>query len=593
MATTTAASSAASFVNSIGVNMHLDSGGAYANLAAIEADLRYLGVSNVRDSASNGGDFALWSQVAQATGVKFDDYIGETSVAGMNAELALMAPLANAGILNALEGGNEEDNAYPASLGNTLAATAAFQGQLYTLATQLGLPAINMSFGDGWTAANNWHGNYDKVGDLSAIATYANAHVYPAAAPAAIVQQLNTDAHLAASTRPIINTEFGYNLQVNDPTQAAKWTLDGLLDAWSSGDVQTYLYGLVDDSSGNWGLFNADGTARPAATAIHNLVSLLSDTGSGGGSLAYSLTDSTGGLNSTLLAKSDGTFWLALWNETSGADAVTLNLANAATQIQVFDPLTGTTAIQSVSNSATLNLTLPDHPLLVEIGGAGTATANVAPTAAITTPAPATAPTTPAASTTPATPTPAATTSGPVLTGGDEANNFVATLNGTTVTAGNGANTVFLSGTGDNVTLGNGGNVVQGYQGGNTITTGAGNDTIQVAGSGNVINAGGGQNTIADSGSGNTIVLPDGGGNDTIYGYVLQNNDTLDLRSALAATSWNNDPATLGSFIAVATVNNSAVISLSPTGTGGGSVIATLQDSGSISLAALLAHSQV
>ena len=44
---------------------------------------------------------------------------------------------------------------------------------------QLGLPVINMSFGAGWTAANDWHGDYGKVGDLSAYANYANAHTYP------------------------------------------------------------------------------------------------------------------------------------------------------------------------------------------------------------------------------------------------------------------------------------------------------------------------------------------------------------------------------------------------------------------------------
>ena len=40
----------------------------------------------------------------------------------------------------------------------------------------MGLPVINMSFGSGWTAANNWHGDYDKVGNLSPFADYANAH---------------------------------------------------------------------------------------------------------------------------------------------------------------------------------------------------------------------------------------------------------------------------------------------------------------------------------------------------------------------------------------------------------------------------------
>ena len=30
-----------------------------------------------------------------------------------------------------------------------------------------------MSFGAGWTAANDWHGDYPKVGNLSAYTNYA------------------------------------------------------------------------------------------------------------------------------------------------------------------------------------------------------------------------------------------------------------------------------------------------------------------------------------------------------------------------------------------------------------------------------------
>ena len=63
-------------------------------------------------------------------------------------------------MLNYIEGGNEEDDSYPQSLGNTLAVTAQFQQQVYAMGQQDGLPVINMSFGAGWTAANNWEGDY-------------------------------------------------------------------------------------------------------------------------------------------------------------------------------------------------------------------------------------------------------------------------------------------------------------------------------------------------------------------------------------------------------------------------------------------------
>ena len=600
MASGTAAITTASFTTSLGVNTHLDFGGAYGNLSTVDANLTYLGISNVRDSASNSGDLQIWQQVAQATGVKFDDYIGETSVSGMQSELGLMSSFASAGILNAIEGGNEEDDSYPASLGNSLGATAAMQAQVYALGQHLGLPTINMSFGAGWTAANNWIGDYGNVGDLSGVANYGNAHTYPSGAPDSSINQLISDAKLAASSLPVINTEFGYNTSSVDQTQIAKWTLDGALDSFVAGDPKTYFYALYDDSSGAWGLFNSDGSARPAATALHDLTSLLGDSGGSftPGSLSYSLSGTASGDNSLLMEKSDGSYWLALWNESVSSHDVTLTLGANASEIEVFDPLTGTNATQTVSNTGSITLTMPDHPVLVEIIGASGSTATTATggatTAAATT---TTSSTTPASTTTGSTTDPTATTpattSFPVIADGAGDNNIVATVNNSTVSAGDGNNSVFLGGTGDVVSLGNGANTVQAYQGGNTITTGSGNDSIRIAGSGNVIDAGGGQNTIADSGGNNTIVLPGAGGNDNIYGYPMSNGDTLDLRSMLANTSWTGDPSTLASFISVADVNNNAVISVIPTGTAGGaaSAVATLNESGSISLQTLLTHS--
>ena len=370
---------AADFVGSLGVNTHIDFGGSYANLATVEAAIKYLGIENLRDSMQNPADLTSWQAVANATGAKFDDYIAENSVSGMATDLAYVAQLAKQGLLNFVEGGNEEDDSYPASLGNTVAATAAFQQQVYATAQSLGLPSINMSFGSGWTAANNWHGDYDKVGDLSAYATYGNAHTYPNLAndtPDSSIQQLNADAKLAASSRPVITTEIGWD-ENQGFTQAsvANYVLDASLDGLKDGNVKTYFYALYDDGSGKFGLMYPDGTAKPAGTALHNLTTLLADSGAGAttfatGSLAYTLAGTVAADNALMLEKSDGSHWLALWDEGESAGAphtVTLTLASAAAQILVFDPLTGTTATQATKNTASLTISIPDHPVLVEI----------------------------------------------------------------------------------------------------------------------------------------------------------------------------------------------------------------------------------
>src|ERR1700733_9982183 len=126
------ATSAAAFIGTLGINTHLDfDADGYQNLATVESDIEYLGVSIIRDSAETATDAQTWLQVAQATGAKFDDYIAETSPSGMSTDLSYVKQLASEGILNFVEGGNEEDDAYPQSLCNTLQITAQFQQQVY------------------------------------------------------------------------------------------------------------------------------------------------------------------------------------------------------------------------------------------------------------------------------------------------------------------------------------------------------------------------------------------------------------------------------------------------------------------------------
>jgi hypothetical protein len=292
---TAAAIRAYGFVSTLGINTHIDFADyGYQNLTVVEASINYLGVTNIRDSAESATDAQTWLQVAQATHAKFDDYIAETSPAGMATDLGYVSQLAAEGILNFIEGGNEEDDSYPASLGNTLQITAQFQQQVYATGRALGLPVINMSFGAGWTPTNNYQGDYGAVGDLSAYADYGNAHTYPTIGQSTdwAMQRLNGLAQLADSSDPVVTTEIGWN-ESQGFTQAdiAKLVVQAALDGMKDGDVKTYFYGLFDDGSGLFGLMNQDGTPKPAGTALHNLTSLLADTG------ATASTFTTGVLN--------------------------------------------------------------------------------------------------------------------------------------------------------------------------------------------------------------------------------------------------------------------------------------------------------
>ncbi len=412
--------STASFLGTLGINTHIDFGAyGYENLGTVESAIRYLGLTNLRDSAQQPSDLTTWQQVAQATGAKFDDYVGETSPAGMQVDLGYMSQLAQQGILNYIEGGNEEDDAYPVSLGNNLQITAQFQQQIFALGHQLGLPVINMSFGAGWTAANNWAGNYGQVGDLSYIADYANAHTYPNLDQLVgdTINRLNGLAHMAASGRAVVTTEMGWDEGLGfGQDDIARYTLDAALDGIKYGNPTTYFYALFDDASGRFGLMNSNGSAKPAGEALHNLTTILQDSGGNAasfspGALNYTLSNSQD--DTVLMEKSDGSYWLSMWNEAAGAHAVTLTLDSAVSQISVYDPLSGTSAIQTANNTNIITLTVPDHPVIVQIGSGGFASPTPTPTPAPTpTPTPAPTPT--------PTPTPAPTTVGNGSSGSPE-----------------------------------------------------------------------------------------------------------------------------------------------------------------------------
>ena len=84
---------------------------------------------------------------------------------------------------------------------------------------------------------------------------------------------------LAASHDPVITTEIGWQTSQFSETQIAQYVVDATFDGIADGDAGMWFYGLYDDSSGDWGLFNSDGSPRPAATALHDLTTLLADTG--------------------------------------------------------------------------------------------------------------------------------------------------------------------------------------------------------------------------------------------------------------------------------------------------------------------------
>jgi serralysin len=360
------------FLASLGVNTHLDFGvsGAtpqYADLQAVVMAVQGIWGTVpplLRDSPGTPADVALWESFAKlCPGVRFISYIGEcapSAYAGYVTTALAMPP----GLVAYLEGPNEPDTASVNNLTGGLTATQALQAAaafMPTLAAH-GLPVVDMSFGQGWTAANNWAGNYGSVGNLAADVSYANAHTYPGAGPPlAEIELLNKDAALAAPGRPIAHSEFGYSIAAVTQQQQAQYTLCGWCDAWLTGCPLFVLYALCDDMSGAWGLFNADWTPRPVATALANFRAILADTGATAatfepGELEYSLL----GCASFVLAFSDGTFGIVAWNEAAAAQNFPLTVQGAVTR---FDPMAGVTGVVVPAGQ----VSVPGWPVVLRI----------------------------------------------------------------------------------------------------------------------------------------------------------------------------------------------------------------------------------
>jgi hypothetical protein len=132
---------ASNFINSIGINTHLNyTDGAYANTANVEADLAYLGITTVRDAVPNpAGGIPYYNQTTAietlaATGIKFDfvSQPGTVSIATTVQELeAFNAAFPGSAI--AIEGANEINNWPVTYAGQTgQAGAAAFQAALDT-----------------------------------------------------------------------------------------------------------------------------------------------------------------------------------------------------------------------------------------------------------------------------------------------------------------------------------------------------------------------------------------------------------------------------------------------------------------------------
>ena len=397
--------SASGFINSIGVNTHAGFGWTgYNNLAMMVDDLEYLGVTHLRDAMGTSPAAQPVVDGLAAAGYKFDFLVSsalpQTGTTGLQNYIASLQKFvaSHPGSISAIEGLNEANHqpfSYNGS--SSLTAAAQFQSALYQAVNAnaaLGsIPVYNLSL-----AYNDPQG-YSQLGNMSGSVDYANAHAYVSTSltTGSSISATLSAVMAAAPGKPVVITETGYTTQANtqylgvNETVQAKSILNTLVDAYKAGVSATYLYELFDrDSSAgntnpeaNFGLFNSDGSPKLAATAIHNLTTVLADDGKGGlqptDPLNYTLSNMPATGNSMVLGKSNGAYELVVWAEpklwndstdtevSNTAQTVTVNLGAVHHSVKVYDTLTGTTAIASYTDVSTITIPVSDHPLIIEI----------------------------------------------------------------------------------------------------------------------------------------------------------------------------------------------------------------------------------
>lgn len=326
------AARASDFVDSVGVVTHFSytDTAYYKQPADTIAAIQALGIRHVRDGIAFGWVaphlYAIYAQLA-AAGIHPELILPNPGKDGPSAE-TIEKLLAHYPGADAIEAPNEYDQAHNP---NWAADLQAYLPTVFRVGRSLRLPVIGPSL--------TLPESYPKLGDVSVYFDYSNIHAYwggrnpetdgwgPPDARGARYGAFPYDldeVHVTGLRKPVMITETGYVANNTPKRNEIPDAIEAIyeprlaLHAWNEGVRRTYIYELMDDPSSTpgFGLLHADLTPRPAYRALATLMHLLADAPGPQtpGRLAYSLSGDRHGLESTLLQKRDGSFWLALWN---------------------------------------------------------------------------------------------------------------------------------------------------------------------------------------------------------------------------------------------------------------------------------------
>ncbi len=421
------AKSADAFVDSIGVNIHLgyDYGGSpYLKFAELKTRLQEMGIRHTRDGFESPL-FKNWvknrhNELGQA-GIKGTFLAGgryKKSQDGPSLTLTPAECLQAADLMRdaveAIEGQNEILNIYVKWDDAKRDAARKYHQDLF--ATVKASPTWKNTPVIGPTCVGNKA--YEALGDLSAFMDFGNAHSYPLG-PAPAVPESGffkeaIGANYVAPGKQLLVTETGYTTGTSDtgnqrvsPAAAGKYAPRLYLENFNRGILRSFWYEFADQDTdgsqeGTFGLVAKSLAYKPQGAAIRNLTTLLKEATFNAttrrwdvpafkaGVLDYTLSGATTNVHSTLLQKSNGKFYLCLWQEVNSyniankveADItnpdvkVTLNLKTPMASAVSYLPTSGTTASALAIADNQIALNVPDQVLIVELTPAASAKPN-------------------------------------------------------------------------------------------------------------------------------------------------------------------------------------------------------------------------
>lgn len=392
------ASTASSFVDGVGVNLHLGyAKTSYASTDRVLTAVQDLGIRHVRDSLPMNPNQRLDTALRQlpAHGLSADLVLAQVpdsdkTLPDPKAVLRVLNSADVRGSLESLEVSNEWDHHKTDNWSAQIADwTREISRQLKADPSWKGVTLIGPS--------TSKVDDVTEIPDLSAAIDISNLHIYTAGGPPERQLSYLDKARQMAPGKPLYVTELGFHTAVKQTgrqpavteAQQGSYLLRQLLENYRSGVGRSYVYELLEErpepalenQERHFGLLHSDFSPKPSYLMLQRLLHELDDGAPSGGSVAPldAKMSTTGNVQSLLFGRSDGSYRLVLWTRGRlGLDgrskqkdaSVRLSLPDGARQVSVVRTAGGVIAGGPEVRTDSVEGRVGGDPVILEIGAA-------------------------------------------------------------------------------------------------------------------------------------------------------------------------------------------------------------------------------